>query len=207
MRGRNRHGFRGRRLPDLLDRPRVGRQSYAMAHAQDILESFDGIALVLNSRLRVVAGGWTNWNRFWRNNGGVGPAPAVLGRDLTDAFSDGVLRSAFRAALASVVLGERPALRLRFRCDGPTVRRDMRLTVARCGTGHLLYQTVALSETAVLRPARPLAMPERCAICGAVPPEQDSWLDWQEPPAGQPPLPASDTLCPRCALGLSAHAA
>ncbi|MBK5928673.1 hypothetical protein [Rhodobaculum claviforme] len=177
-----------------------------MVCSQDRLESLDGIALVLDSRLTVVAGGWGNWARFWHDNGGAAPAPAVLGRDLTAAFSCGALRSGFRAALMAVALGERPALRMGFRCDGPGVRRDMRLTVARCGAGRLLYHSVTLAETALPR-ALDVAPVSCCAVCGALDPADPGALDWVEGPSGRPPLPASDTLCPRCALGLAAHAA
>lgn len=187
-----------------------------MVHVQEMLESLDGIALILDPQRRVVAGGWGNWERFWSANGGNGPAPQVLGQDLTQAIAGDMLRSAFRAAMTAVALGERPALRLDFRCDAPRLRRDVRLTVARCGTRHLLYHSIVLAETPLLRPLPRRPAPHvptvapACSLCGATPPEGADSLDWAaaelpRPPAGQPP--AGDQLCPRCALALAGQAA
>jgi hypothetical protein len=182
---------------------------------QDLLDGMDGVALLLDRDLNITAGGWKNWSLFWRANGGVMPAPSVLGGDITRAFAPGPVRAAFRAALLGVVAGERPPLRLEFRCDSPRVQRRMHLSVTPCGPG-LLYHALLLSERPW--PMRPLPLPPeppvRCTLCGRVPaPEPDAGgatqagaLDWVAPawPAPEAGAGAEHDLCPRCHLALAA---
>lgn len=188
-----------------------------MSMRQDILEAMAGIALVLDRELHVVAGGWRNWRAFWQANGGVGPAPAMLGCDLTAGFSAGVVRTGFRAALMAIAADERGPLRLPFRCDAPGLRRDMLLSVTRCGPSHLLYHALTLSETALPVPFRATPAPCRCAVCGRVAPEEREpadaagpdrvHLDWVEPALHLPVPPLTDEMCPRCTMRLMAQAA
>ena len=190
-----------------------------MVRAQTLLDAMDGIALVLDADLRVVAGGWTNWSTFWRANGGAAPVPLALGSDITLAFSKGPVRCAFRAALQGVLRGERPPLRLAFRCDSPRVLREMHLTVTRCGGDRLLYHARLLAERPW--PARLSLVPQqperRCGVCarvqmpavtvpdGAAALQPDA-LDWSEP-VSPPQVPAEEPdLCPRCHLALAATA-
>lgn len=181
-----------------------------MIATRTLLDSLDGIALLLDRDLRVLAAGMGNWRRFWAENDGPDRAPPLIGHDVTQFFTRGPVRSAFRVALDGVATGARPALRLPFRCDSPLVRRDMHLVVSRCGGDLLLYQTRLL---AVRRWAEPLAAvgARRCAVCGRAHPgaagaSTADPLDWVDPP-GPAPLPAQlcaaeGELCPRCALAL-----
>jgi hypothetical protein len=174
---------------------------------QDILDAMGGIALVLDHDLCVVAGGWQNWSSFWRDNGGAGPAPRILGCDLTEGFTPAPLRAGFRAALMALAAGERGPLRMPFRCDAPGLRRDMLLSVTRCGDAHLLYHATLLAETA--HPVRPDAPAFRrgCVVCARPAPDAGhARLDWAEPAAAVARWPVQD-LCPRCALTLAAQAA
>lgn len=180
---------------------------HAVVARQDILEAMTGIALVIDRELRVVAGGWRNWRAFWRANGGVGPAPAMCGQDLTLGFSAGAVRSGFRAALTALSAGERGPLRLPFRCDAPGLQRDMLLSVTRCGTAHMLYHAMPLTEK-----PRPVPLtntgsaPQCCAVCGRAAPGQPDPLDWTEPSVTTICLPTHE-VCPRCTLLLMAQPA
>ena len=168
-----------------------------------LLESLDGIALLLDRELRVVAAGMGNWRRFWAENDGPDRAPPLIGHDVTGFMTPGPVRSAFRVALDGVATGLRGPLRLPFRCDSPLVRREMHLVVSRCGGDLLLYQTRLLS---VRRWAEPLAVagPRRCAVCGLAHPGAAGAdpLDWVDPPGPAPMADAEGELCPRCELAL-----
>lgn len=151
-------------------------------HSQTILDAMDGVALVLDPGLRIAAVGWPNWDAFLAENEGERrPREAILGRPFVDFITQGPLRDAYARVLADVLGRARPALELDYRCDGPAVKRYMRLSVTRLDEGGavtgLLYQSVPL-ET-VQRPpvpllSRPFVPPETgdpltlCAICARV---------------------------------------
>jgi hypothetical protein len=188
---------------------------------QHILEAMDGIALVLDHKLAVVAVGHSNWQRFWRDNGGVGE-PDLIGECITDFFSEGEVRDLYRALFHDVLLGGRPWLHIDFRCDAPTKRRAMRLAVTRiasepAGT-RLLYQSVLLSED--VRPALPLfaastathdaeAAVRICTICHKVKwptatPTSPEWIEPQEYylRGGAEVILLSHGFCPPCHASL-----
>ncbi len=191
-------------------------QGAAMARVRAVLEALDGIALCLDARLRIVDMGRANWSAFWHANGGAGAAPDVLGRDITDYFSAGPVRTAFRVALWQVLTGERSRLRLPFRCDAPDRQRDMQLSVTRLGAGSLLYHSIPVAT----RPRRFVTgrvatdSGPVCAVCAraeldAAEAEMLAALDWPAPPEALPHamIQTARDLCPRCHLTLVADAA
>lgn len=192
-----------------------------MVCVQDILDGLDGIALLLDDELRVLGGGWRNWEAFWTANGGALLAPPMRGCDITLSFSPGAVRSAFRAALLGILRDERPPLRLTFRCDSARVQREMHLSVTRCGPQGLLYHARLLSERPW--PARlalvPVEPERRCGVCARVHMPTPPWagtggsgalalaedpLDWAEPVRPAPVAASEPDLCPRCHLALAA---
>lgn len=200
-----------------------------MVDGRDILESLDGVALLLDADLRIAALGRRNWDRFWRENGGAADAPEVLGTDVTDHFAAGTVRAAFRVALHELLAGNRPPICLPFRCDSPTIRRDMQLSVTRCGRRHLLYHALQVASRPILLPVYRAHGPTRgpvpavCTICGghelspaAGPDAPFDWAPAQQdaavmhapaPPAtlALPPALAAE-MCPRCYFALTAPA-
>lgn len=188
-----------------------------MVEPQNILDALDGIALLLDAELCVVAFGAANWRAFWHGNGGRGTAPDPRGRHLPDVLPDGVARAAFRVALYDVLSGARGPLQMPFRCDAPSLRRDMVLTVRRCGPSHLLYHSVPVAEH--WQPRLPVGHGSgargRCVMCDRVEPRDrgpGEAIDWDDPRAPdngsghELPLRA-DELCPRCLLKLLGQAA
>lgn len=185
-----------------------------------MLEAMDGVALLLDARLRIVDMGRANWSAFWRANGGAEEAPDVLGRDVTDYFSAGPVRTAFRVALSRILTGERDGLRLPFRCDAPDRRRDMQLSVTRVGARRLLYHSlpVASGPRFLSNDRAPPGHRAVCAVCArsgtdaaidAAEAEMLATLDWPAPPEAVPHamVHAARDLCPRCHLNLIAQAA
>lgn len=169
---------------------------------QNLLDAMDGIAMVLDRELRITRIGRPNWQRFLDDNpprDSVDPDRAqasVLGRPVMEFIAGDEVRGIFAELFSSVLDGKRPALRFDYRCDAPTVRRDMRLSVTLIETGagerQLLYQSVTLS--AQQRPAIPLfdapVAPHQasdiltlCSICARVawplgaPSEKREWIE------------------------------
>lgn len=136
----------------------------------------DGIALLIDRRMRIVAVGRPNWDRFWIDNGGGDPILDPLGGTFTDFIVPGEVRERFRALLGDVLAGHRPAARLDFQCDSPSIRRLMRLTLTPVrlpdrlvAEGKLaegvLYQSIRIDVEA--RPPQPLVTaPESLAPAG-----------------------------------------
>jgi hypothetical protein len=153
---------------------------------QAVLDAMDGIAMILDHDLRITRIGLPNWQKFLDDNPPQDAArrhshASVLDRPVTQFIVGDNVRSTFAELFGSVLGGARPVVRIDYRCDAPTQRRDMRLTVSPISTDgevrHLLYQSVMLSIQQ--RPAIPLfgapvAHEEAedivtlCAICARV---------------------------------------
>ena len=131
---------------------------------QSLLDAIDGIAMILDYELRISKIGGPNWQRFLDDNPPQDLAAfnrakqSVIGRPVTEFFAGDAVRSTYADLFKSVLSGTRPVMRIDYRCDAPTLRRDMRLSVSPITTAgdvrHLLYQSVMLSVQE--RPAIPL---------------------------------------------------
>ncbi len=156
----------------------------------------DGVVLVLGDDLKVRAVGWSNWDRFWLRNGGGDERPDLSGREITDFFTAGEVRDAFRKVFTDVVAGRRRNAIVDYRCDAPSTIRQMRLSVTPIeqpeGIAGLLYQSILLA--AEHRPAVPLgeahddaaAAVKVCTICARIawPPDPEPasqvWIEPQD---------------------------
>ena len=188
-----------------------------MTTAQDLLDAMDGIALLTDADLTITAVGRRNWTRMWEAQAPGTPVADPLGRCLTDAMTEGVVRNTFRLLFQQVLSGEHGTVRLDYRCDLPQRHRLMRLTLTPVGSGadrQLLYQSVLLSEAP--RPPVPLidrsylltgpAEPSSTRLCPMcfrvwVPGLAKDHLDWTEPPAGGRDLAVPEVVhefCPSC---------
>ncbi|WP_209427181.1 hypothetical protein [Pararhodobacter sp. SW119] len=154
---------------------------------QNMLDAMDGVVMVLDAALRIKQVGEPNWVRFRDDNPPQDPTAferskgSVLDRPITDFFAGDAVRATFTNLFNSVLRGARPLVRIDYRCDAPTVRREMRLAVTPIASDgqmhHLLYQSITFR--AQPRPAVALfgaAVTERdddailtlCAICARV---------------------------------------
>lgn len=154
---------------------------------QSLLDAMDGIAMILDRELRVTLIGGPNWQKSIDDGSSHDPAARklakgnVLGQPVTEFFAGHVVRTTYAELFNKVISGMRPVVRIDYRCDAPTERRDMRLSVRPIVTAgavsHLLYQSITLS--AQRRPAIALfsaAVADHdaddiltlCAICARV---------------------------------------
>lgn len=94
-----------------------------------------------------------SWNAFARANAGEGvTAQAVVGRPLWDFVSDPTTREIYRQVLAKIRGGA--TVQFTLRCDGPTCRRRLEMTVTALGDGGVEFRSRTLSVED--RPAEPL---------------------------------------------------
>lgn len=187
-----------------------------MTTAQDILDAMDGVALVVDADLIVTAAGRRNWDRMWRLQSPGVPVQDPVGRRITEAMSEGVIRDTFRLLFHRVLSGETGTVRFDYRCDSPQRHRMMRLTltpVAEGGARRMLYQSVLLSEAP--RPPVPVidrslqvqdpdpAATRLCPMCFRmwVPGLARDHLDWTDPPQGGRDWAVPEVVhefCPDC---------
>ena len=57
-----------------------------MIDYEALLESMDGIALVIDRELKIQCVGKRNWRAFWRENSGGYPDTPIIGRAIADAI-------------------------------------------------------------------------------------------------------------------------
>ncbi len=171
---------------------------------ESLLESMDGIALIIDRDLKIQCVGTRNWRAFWHENKGGQPDTPVIGRAITDAFTVGSVRDTFRRVLGEVFEGKRASLRVDFRCDAPDELRCMRLSVTPiisrgdARIHHLLYQSVLIESQPRKRlalfdvPATGLQRPDLlriCCLCARVATAADAdgrqqWIDAKDYYAG-----------------------
>ncbi len=95
-----------------------------------------------------------HWSEFAEANEGTDLVPArVLGRSLWDYVGDLTTRQLYRTILRHV-RNDGAAMRFRFRCDGPTMRRLLAMEIAPVGSGCVRFSVVPVAEAP--RPPVPL---------------------------------------------------
>jgi len=104
-----------------------------------------GIAYDVDADDRIVAV-TSNWLSFARQNQAPDLTPEIVaGRSLFDFISDWQTRYCYRTLVDRVRSTQR-ASTIPFRCDSPTARRYMELTISPRDKGHLWFESRLLSE-------------------------------------------------------------
>lgn len=194
---------------------------------QTLLESMDGIALIIDRELRIQHLGQRNWQRFWQDNGGGEQQAPLSCRPITDAFTVGSVRDTFRQLLMELFEQKRGLLHVDYRCDAPEEKRWMRLSVTPIlprderKVEYLLYQSILLDSQPRARlglfdvPATGLQRPgilRICCMCAKVasPPADaggpQNWVDAEDYYAlgGKEVSMLSHGFCEPCASKLLA---
>lgn len=180
-----------------------------------VLDAVDGIGYVVERNGNFLDWGRPNWNRFAHENG----APELAeGRNfnLFEACSDPETQAANRTIFNAVWSGAKPSLVFAFRCDSPSMRRELRMAVTRLERNDkpfaLLFQAQPISET--LRPPIDLFNPDMrrralqdgplvaiCSYCHDV--RFSGTTDWIRPEVyyregGTSAVRLSHGVCPSC---------
>ena len=185
-----------------------------------LLDGMEGIAYVTSSEGVIQAYGRANWDKFaLRNDAPELTQPDTLcGRSLFEFITGSQARAAHEVAAEAVRSGRRDLVTYTYRCDAPTLRREMRMTLTPLTEEGrlvgLLYQSVILRET----PHGPFPLRERrveplaasalvvriCTYCRSVryPPEadEDSWITPERyyEVGGSEEVRISHGICPDC---------
>jgi len=123
------------------------------APAQELLDSLDGTAYVVDAGGAIVAYGRPNWANFASKNGGPAIAdPAnILGRKLLDFVSGEAVKASIQRFMEDLRMQRTGAVVVPYRCDAPAFVREMRLAITpleRAGESPgFLFHSVMLSET------------------------------------------------------------
>lgn len=151
------------------------------------------------------------WLAFAAENRATGVDEAsILGRSIWDFIADEPTRQLYRELHDRVRSSNQP-IEVPFRCDSPTLRRYMQLTIHHEGEGQLRYESVLLRVSPqrrlrVLNPAadRSNAFLTMCSFCKRSLIEPAGWLELEDIALklrmyDQPRVPELHyTVCPDC---------
>ena len=116
-----------------------------------LLDSLAGVAYLVDAEGQILAVGSTHWRRFAKSNGGADIADdaAVVGRNLFDFIAGGDVADGYRQLIDRLKADPTRAFHLPFRCDAPSVRREMQMLVSTVPNGSgraFLFQCLPLRE-------------------------------------------------------------
>ena len=161
-----------------------------------------------DDRIRQVGG---DWNDFARRNGAPElNADAVVGRPLWEFIAGPETRHLYQVLLRMTREQQR-AVNVPFRCDSPTCRRDMELSIAPAEDGAIELSATLTAErdrpyVALLDPnvARSDALILMCSWCKRILAPENEWLEIDQAidrfgllAAAEPPS-ISHSICPAC---------
>ncbi|MFD1379787.1 hypothetical protein [Fodinicurvata halophila] len=138
--------------------------------------------------------GQPQWQDFLEKTGfAASPTKNVIGHNLFDFITGAEVRSSYQRLHESVWHGQGQKLSFQYRCDGPSVKREMRMSMSHLSLdgigGAVLYQSQLLSEVA--RP--PLNLLDPDLILGVMANERNF------------PIVALCSYCQKVAWPLSEH--
>ncbi|WP_155992445.1 hypothetical protein [Fodinicurvata fenggangensis] len=141
--------------------------------SQKLLNAMDGIAYLTDSEGTILSVGQPQWKGFLEETGFLpSVTEAAIGTNLFSQITGDDVRASYRRLHESVCQGEKPRVTFQYRCDGPEVMRQMRLSLSRVdqdqGHAAVLYQSQVLSE--VVRP--PIGLLDPDLILGVLADEQ-----------------------------------
>lgn len=120
---------------------------------ESLLDGLDGIAYVTDRAGTIVSVGRSNWNAFAKANGGENlcDGKGVLGESVFSFVTGEAVSELYRRWFEVVLSGRAPRARVLTRCDSPTVRRELMVTITPLmrsagSIGAVLFQSQTLSE-------------------------------------------------------------
>jgi len=194
--------------------------------ARNLLSALDGCAYVASVDHTVIDCGGTDWERFAAENGGdVGVArEAIAGASIWTFIGGGKTQDFYKKCMNRLDCHEQRTLSFLFRCDSPSLRREMRMSISTvCAENRLagyLFHSQLMSETErprvtlmdrevmlkTWRAGSKFPILEVCSLCLQVlmkiPAGGDLWCEAEEyyRRGGTDAVRISHGLCPGCAL-------
>lgn len=193
----------------------------------NVLDAMEGVAYVVRSDGRILAYGRRRWDQFAAENKGEAllDPDAVLGRNLFDCMAGETLKRSYRQWIAAVLRTKAsyPAT-FKYRCDSPTERRELRMSISRIETADepaVLFQSVLLDTRArppiniydfdalsrAAQERRTLPIVALCSFCqrlrwppGAQPSGPSTWIEAEQYYArgGRSEVAVSHSICEDC---------
>jgi hypothetical protein len=186
-----------------------------MPVVDSVLDALDGVAYWTDPEGVIRGGGVRNWTAFAVENGAPGlQLGALIGQNLFDHIHGERVRETYRRLARRVLERERPHVNFSYRCDGPLVERQMRMTIGVLMTGGapvgVLYHSQVMHERT--RPwAKPLVVRDAgrstatvCAFCHKV----KRGDQWSRPrtyyaEGGRSEVALQHDICPSCEAELT----
>ena len=99
---------------------------------EGLLDALEGISYFVDLDGRIIAFGQTNWNEFAAENGAADSLKEkdVIGRKLSDFISGDEVQDTYGALTERLNADPDKKIIIPYRCDSPTERRDMRLSIS-----------------------------------------------------------------------------
>lgn len=182
----------------------------------------DGIAYAVDLKNRIIGVGQKGWDRFARSNGAPELASGkVLGQDLLQIMKGDEVRDVYLHHTKNVLTSEE-AVAFSTRCDSPSVKRELRLSLSplksRGTIRGLLFQALVVDEQVrppidifdfgaaerLVAEVRNVPIVTLCSFCQRVKadrcPDSEPWLDAAEyyHRGGTSKVRISHGLCPDC---------
>lgn len=158
-----------------------------------------------------ITGVGEGWSEFARSNAGFElTASSVVGSSLTSWISDATTREVYLALLTRI-RERRDPVTFNFRCDGPVVRRLLRMRMAVGNDGEVEFRTslidsqprtaMSLMDSTLIRSESQIKI---CGWCMRLPEPSGEWVEIERAVhalrffEGLPVPRLSHTMCPDC---------
>lgn len=181
-----------------------------------VFDALDGVAYWTDRDGVIQGGGVRNWTAFAVENGSANlKLGDLVGQNLFDHIHGPRMRDAYRRLSRLVVEQQRPHVVFGYRCDGPLIARQMRMTLGAITDGRgavgVLYHSQVLEERE--RPfgkpfARRDAVRPQAVVCGFCL-QVKRGESWVRPrvyyaDGGPSEVSVQHDVCPSCEQTLSA---
>lgn len=132
-------------------------QGVFILSVQDLLESLEGVAYVVAQDGTILACGGRHWTEFALTNDGESLADrhSVIGSNLFDFIRGRQVKDTYRALMDACLAGTAKQIAFGYRCDGPEVKREMRLSLSPVSAGQRAPRAVLFHALPVSQTARP----------------------------------------------------
>jgi hypothetical protein len=195
---------------------------------QPLLDAMDGVSYLVDAHGTILAAGQQGWQRFAEETDSRDLTVAsVVGKSLFGCLDGGPVRKMYSDMHASVCSGRQSRIAFCYRCDGPSTKREMHMSISGVrdsGASLALFQSQVLAEGQRPRmglfaygrqaPASGLIRTPAlvCSYCHAVawPPGANedicSWIEAEDyyRRGGPEDVMVSHGICPACFDRLSA---